>query len=311
MDSSTTRNTVRILTTDGKGCFYESTYDLPELKDTDILVRAAMTGVCRSDIAMMQGEFQLLPISMHGHEGLGVVEAVGEAVHDVSVGNFVATRGEPAYADKYVAVANTYVKVPELDPKYIIEPVACAINVVLNSLDEIKKRQGGKLCILGTGFLARIVNETLKLLDLKFDVIDVVGSSNIKYWHLLLHTPAQHDYDIVIDLSEKDTLKNVNLAENSLIIMAAEKHTPFHTTFGNWLWKNVTMHYPSPRATTFIQAMRLAVTYTETGKLNISNTWTRGYDRNTEWQHAFDDALNRPYGYSRGYIDWTRIEQNH
>ena len=59
MDSPTTGTSVRILTTDGKGSFYESTYDLPELQEGDILVKAAMTGVCRSDIAMMQGDFQL------------------------------------------------------------------------------------------------------------------------------------------------------------------------------------------------------------------------------------------------------------
>ena len=299
MDSPTVGSTVRALVTDGNGAFYESTYVIPELQDGDILVKAMMTGVCRSDIAMMQGDFQLLPTSMHGHEGLGV---------NVVTGEYVATRGEPAYADYYVAKKGTYVTVPKLDPKYIIEPVACAINVVLNSLDDLTKRQGGKLCILGTGFLARIVNETIKILNLNFSIIDVVGSSNIKYWHLLLHKPADYEYDVVIDLSEKDTLKDVNLAENSLIIMAAEKHAEFHTTFGNWLWKNVTMHYPSPRATTFIQAMRLAVNYTETGKLSIDNTWTRSYNRNTEWQQAFNDALNRPYGYSRGYIDWTSIE---
>tara|TARA_R110000868_G_scaffold183707_1_gene424995 strand:- start:72 stop:968 length:897 start_codon:yes stop_codon:yes gene_type:complete len=298
MDSPTVGSTVRALITDGNGAFYESTYVIPELQDGDILVKAAMTGVCRSDIAMMQGDFQLLPACMHGHEGLGI---------NVVTGEYVATRGEPAYADYYVARKGTYVTVPELDSKYIIEPVACAINVVLNSLDELKKRQGEKLCILGTGFLARIVNETLKIMDLKFSDIDVVGNSNIKYWHLLLHKPAECEYDVVIDLSERDTLMNINLAENALVIMAAEKHKQCATTFGNWLWKNVTMHFPSPRATTFIRAMRVAVTYIETGKLSIDNTWTRSYNRNTEWQQAFDDAVNRPHGYSRGYIDWTSI----
>ena len=298
MDSPTVGSTVRALITDGNGAFYESTYVIPELQDGDILVKAAMTGVCRSDIAMMQGDFQLLPACMHGHEGLGI---------NVVTGEYVATRGEPAYADYYVARKGTYVTVPELDSKYIIEPVACAINVVLNSLDELKKRQGEKLCILGTGFLARIVNETLKIMDLKFSDIDVVGNSNIKYWHLLLHKPAECEYDVVIDLSERDTLMNINLAENALVIMAAEKHKQCATTFGNWLWKNVTMHFPSPRATTFIRAMRVAVTYIETGKLSIDNTWTRSYNRNTEWQQAFDDAVNRPDGYSRGYIDWTSI----
>src|SRR5210317_1793339 len=140
MDSPTVGDTVKALVTDGNGTFFESEYTIPELNEGDILVRAAMTGVCRSDIAMMQGEFQLLPTSMHGHEGLGINTATGE---------YVATRGEPAYADYYVAREGTYVTVPELDPKYIVEAVACGINVILNSLEELRKREGGKVLILG------------------------------------------------------------------------------------------------------------------------------------------------------------------
>jgi hypothetical protein len=50
--------------------------------------------------------------------------------------------------------------------------------------------------------------------------------------------------------------------------------------------------------------MKLAVTHIEFGKLNVDNTWTRGYNRNTEWEQAFADAVNRPAGYNRGYIKW-------
>jgi hypothetical protein len=294
MDSPAVGDTVKALVTDGNGTFFESEYTIPELNDGDILVRAAMTGVCRSDVAMMQGEFQLLPTSMHGHEGLGINTATGE---------YVATRGEPAYADYYVARKGTYVTVPELDPKYIAEPVACGINVILNSLEDLKKRQGGKLLIIGTGFLARVAHQTLSNLNLEFD-ITVVGNSNINYWHLLLPTPDKDEYNVVIDLSERNTLELVNVAENALIIMAAEKSTGILTSFSSWLWKNVTMHFPSPRASTFIQAMNLAVTWTEFGKLNLDNIWTRGYNRTNEWQQAFSDAVDRPEGYNRGYIEW-------
>lgn len=295
MDSPAVGDTVRALTTDGKGTFFESTYTIPELHEGDILVKAAMTGVCRSDIAMMQGDFQLLPASMHGHEGLGI---------DVATGKYVATRGEPAYADYYVARKDTYVTVPELDPKYIAEPVACGINVVLNSLEELKKRQHKNLVILGSGFLARVVHQTLRNLRLDYN-IDVVGRSNQDYWkELLIAHPKSYEYDVVIDLSEKNTLEIVNIAENGLIIMAAEKSTGMLTSFGDWLWKNVTMQFPSPRAETFIQAMYLAVTWTEIGKLNLDNIWTCSYSRKNEWQQAFNDAVNRPSGYSRGYIKW-------
>lgn len=295
MDSPTVGDTVRALTTDGKGTFFESTYTIPELHEGDILVKAAMTGVCRSDIAMMQGEFQLLPASMHGHEGLGI---------NVETGEYVATRGEPAYADYYVARKDTYVTVPELDPKYIVEPVACGINVVLNSLEELKKRQNTNLVILGSGFLARVVHQTLKILRLEFN-IDVVGRSNKDYWgDLLIEHPKSYEYDVVIDLSEKNTLEIVNVAENGLIIMAAEKSTGMLTSFGDWLWKNVTMQFPSPRAKTFIESMQLAVTWTQSNKLVLDNIWTRSYNRTNEWKQAFEDAVNRPNGYSRGYIKW-------
>lgn len=295
MVTPTCGDTVKALVTDGNGSFFESEYTIPKLNKGDILVRAAMTGVCRSDIAMMQGEFQLLPTSMHGHEGLGI---------NVATGRPVATRGEPAYADYYVARAGTYVEVPEVDPKYIVEPVACGINVVLNSLEDLKKRNGGKMCLIGTGFLAKVVHQTLQNLNLNFD-IDVVGTSNINYWHLLMPLPhAETEYDVVIDLSESHKLMHAQLAENALVIMAAEKAEPVVTNFSSWLWKNITMHYPSPRAESFHRAMNLAVTWIEFDKLTIDNTWTRGYNRETEWKQAFEDAVNRPEGYSRGYIVW-------
>lgn len=294
MDSPTVGDTVRSLTTDGQGTFFESTYTIPELDKEDILVKAVMTGVCRSDVAMMQGSFQLLPPSMHGHEGLGI---------NVLTGEYVATRGEPAYADYYVARKDTYVTVPELDPKYIVEPVACGINVVTNSLNEIRAKQGGRLLIIGTGFLARVVDQTLKNLGLIFEV-DVIGHSNLDYWRELYSHPRSCEYDVVVDLSEKNTLEFVNVAENGLIIIGAEKSSGMLTTFSNWLWKNATVKFPSPRAPEFKQAMNLAVNWVQLNRLDLDNVWTRGYNRENEWQQAFSDAVNRPAGYNRGYIKW-------
>jgi threonine dehydrogenase-like Zn-dependent dehydrogenase len=120
----------KCLQTTGLGFFEEVEYDVPSFGTDEILVRAVMTGVCRSDIDMMQGNFGPLPLSMQGHEGLGKVIGRGLNVKDVDIGDFVATRGEPAYADVYNVRKNEYVKVPEADPKYILEPVACGINLI-------------------------------------------------------------------------------------------------------------------------------------------------------------------------------------
>jgi hypothetical protein len=52
--------------------------------------------------------------------------------------------------------------------------------------------------------------------------------------------------------------------------------------------------------------MREAVDFISTGKLDVSNFWTKGYSRGTEWRDAFADATNRTNGYARGYIDWRK-----
>ena len=121
---------VKLLCTDGKGTFSEIAWDKPAINNNEIEVKAVMTGVCRSDIDMMNGEFGPLPIHMHGHEGLGIVTRVGMGVANTSVGDIVATRGEPAYADYYNVRIEEFVVVPEANPKYILEPVACGINLI-------------------------------------------------------------------------------------------------------------------------------------------------------------------------------------
>jgi D-arabinose 1-dehydrogenase-like Zn-dependent alcohol dehydrogenase len=153
----------RILVTTGQGEFVESEYACPELGANEIEVKSIMTGVCRSDIDMMQGNFGPLPLNMQGHEGLGKVTKVGTAIFDVRVGDLVATRGEPAYADQYTVRQYEYVNIPEAHPRYIIEPVACGVNIVSQALSELRWRQGAnsKLLILGSGFLAWVAYHTI------------------------------------------------------------------------------------------------------------------------------------------------------
>lgn len=263
-----------------------------------------MTGVCRSDIDMMQGNFGPLPLHMQGHEGLAQVVAVGEDVVNVKVGDIVATRGEPAYADYYNVRNGEFVVVPEADPKYILEPVACGINLINQAKDQIEKRQGvnSRMLILGSGFLAWVAYQTLRLNGFFYHV-DVVGSNNKELWGDILQPNTQANYDVVIDLSDKlDIFEKDILRENSLIIFGAQKTVT--TDFGNLLWKACTMVFPSPRNSEFINCMHFAKHWIENDYLNVDSFWTKCYNRETEWQQAFEDGINRPQGYSRGYIKW-------
>ena len=294
----------RILYTEGTGSFKEKTWDKPNITSNEIEVKALMTGVCRSDIDMMLGTFGPLPLHMQGHEGLGVVTRVGADLLNIKVGDYVATRGEPAYSDYYNAKRNEFVVVPAAEPKYILEPVACGINLINQARDQIQRRQGGvsRMLILGSGFLAWVAYHTMRL-NGYFYQVDVVGSSNKELWGDILQNDTDANYDVVIDLSSKlDVFEKDILRENALIIFGSQKTVT--TDFSNLLWKACTMTFPSPRNPEFIDCMHFAKHWIENGYLEVDSFWTKAYERDTEWQQAFKDGVDRPKGYSRGYISW-------
>ena len=289
----------RCLQTTGQGYFEEVEYVMPTLTENEICVRAVMTGVCRSDIDMMNGNFGPLPLQMQGHEGLGQVIGIGANITDVNFGDIVATRGEPAYADFYNVRKDEYVQVPEAHPRYIIEPVACGINAV----DVADCARRDKILIIGSGFLAWVAYHTLT----KFkhcERVDVVGSSNIDLWGDRLLLGTTESYDVVIDLSGKYALGiDINLNNNALIVDAVGKAVSKEEAQAQ-LWKAVTTVRPSPRNPNFHQCMKDAVWMIENGCLKVDSFWTKCYNRDTEWQQAFADGANRPSNYSRGYIKW-------
>lgn len=298
---------VRLLRTYGDGRFVEEEWIKPEPTDDEIEVKAVMTGVCRSDIDMMSGKFPVLPEHMSGHEGLGIVTKIGKNVDPfiskVKIGDFVATRGEPAYADYYNCRVNEFVVVEELDPKYILEPVACGINCVNQAYNEFEYREDGKCLILGSGFLAWTVFNSLRHHFNNLQV-EALGSNNIDLWRNKLLLGTSDRYDIVVDLSGKYGLgTDISLNNEALIIDAVGKAV-LKEEAQEQLWKAVTTIKPSPRTSKFIHSMYQARWMIANGELEVDSFWTKCYNRNTEWQQAFEDGLNRPQGYSRGYIKW-------
>jgi NADPH:quinone reductase-like Zn-dependent oxidoreductase len=294
----------RVLQTNGNGEFIETEFAIPQLAADEICVRSVMTGVCRSDIDMMLGTFGPLPLHMQGHEGLGQVIGIGANVIDVKFGDYVATRGEPAYADVYNVRNREYVAVPEAHPRYILEPVACGINIVHQPLREIAERAGPgrRLLILGSGFLAWAAYNTIKLNHLDFE-ITVVGKSNKELWQDALSNDYSGTYDVVIDLSSSTYVFDCPILNNeALVIFGSQKQVS--TDFSTLLWKACTMMFPSPRTDKFYDCMKQAEYWITNGDIDVDSFWTKGYNRDTEWQQAFSDGNNRPANYSRGYIYW-------
>jgi S-(hydroxymethyl)glutathione dehydrogenase/alcohol dehydrogenase len=71
------------------------TLELAPLQPGDVLVRIRASGLCHSDLEVIQGTLAYpLPIVL-GHEGAGVVEAVGSAVTQVKKGDHVICSWNP------------------------------------------------------------------------------------------------------------------------------------------------------------------------------------------------------------------------
>jgi len=300
----------RLFYTTGKQDIIHEEWDKPEITNNEIEVQSVFTGMCRSDIDMYCGTFQLLPKTIQGHESVGIVTKVGKDIKDVKEGDYVATRGEPAFADFYNCPHRMFVKIPELSPKYIIEPVACAINIAESG---IAARFGNdEVLILGSGFLSTIVYTYYKNNNrVQPGQVTVVGNANRDFWTKqgieLVNALdiAGKKFKNVIDISEKPEYLDLNFyAEGANIVLAAEKHPAANLTFGQFLWNATNIKFPSPRNYYFYDCMVDAVASIKSGEIDVSTLWTKSYDRETDVELAFKEGLHRAPGYGRGYIEW-------
>src|SRR5690349_7596415 len=62
----------------------------------EVLVRMYAAGVCHSDLHTYKGELRTTPPVVLGHEGAGVVEAIGPGVTKVKVGDRVMINWLPS-----------------------------------------------------------------------------------------------------------------------------------------------------------------------------------------------------------------------
>lgn len=130
----------------------------PDPGPGEIRVRLEGSGVCGSHSTLWEGrEWFRYPCEpgAPGHEGWGVVDAVGEGVGDVSTGTRVALLSYRAFAEYDIAPASAAVPLPsELDGVPMPgEALGCAMNVFQRS----DVRPGHDVAVIGVGFLGALV----------------------------------------------------------------------------------------------------------------------------------------------------------
>jgi threonine dehydrogenase-like Zn-dependent dehydrogenase len=120
----------------------------------EVRVRLEGCGVCGSNLPVWEGrpwfKYPLEP-GTPGHEGWGVVDAVGDGMQEFAVGDRVAFLSAHAYAEHDFAGADSLVKLPPAlaGKPFPGEPLACAVNIFRRSQIE----PGQNVAVVGVGFL--------------------------------------------------------------------------------------------------------------------------------------------------------------
>lgn len=134
--------------------------DVPKPAADAVRIRMQGCGVCASGLPVWEGrpwfEYPLEPGSP-GHEGWGVVDALGSNVHDLEQGDRVAVVSYRAFAQFDVAPRAAVVKLPaQLDGRaFPGEPLGCAMNI----FERGDIRAGMSVAIVGGGFLGVLLTQ--------------------------------------------------------------------------------------------------------------------------------------------------------
>ena len=134
--------------------------ELPQPGAGQVRLRLEGCGVCASNLEPWAGnEWTPYPGEPGGlgHEGWGVIDALGDSVQGLAIGDRVAALSYNSYAEYDLADADAVVKLPAaLDGRpFPGEPLGCALNIFRRA----DIRAGQTVAIIGIGFLGAVLTK--------------------------------------------------------------------------------------------------------------------------------------------------------
>jgi threonine dehydrogenase-like Zn-dependent dehydrogenase len=289
-----------------------------------VRVRLEGCGVCASNLTPWAGppwqRFPLEPGAL-GHEGWGVIDALGEGVLGLELGERVAALSYKAYAEYDVADAGAVVTLPpELAGRpFPGEPLGCAMNVFRRS-DVLR---GQTVAIVGIGFLGAIL--TRLATDVGARVIAISRrpfSLEVARRFGAAEAIPMDDHDSIIarvkaltggHLCDRvveavglqwplDLAAELTRERGRLIIAGYHQDGPRQVNMQLWNWRGLDVTCAHERdLATYARGLREAVEAVASGRLDPTPLYTHAFPL-----EKLDEALNatrdRPDGFLKALV---------
>ncbi|MFF7642853.1 alcohol dehydrogenase catalytic domain-containing protein [Streptomyces canus] len=213
-----------------------ATVEDPAPGPREVVVEVAATGLCGTDLHILQGEFApKLPI-IPGHEFAGEVVARGSEVTELALGDRVAVdpslycfechycrRGHNNLCERWAAIGVTHpgavaeyavapaancVRLPDhvdVQDAALIEPLSCAVR----GYDVLRSRLASRVLVYGAGTMGLMMLQLAKATGAaSVDVVDLNAERLATAWQLGCSAaaasadeidPPHHGWDLVVD----------------------------------------------------------------------------------------------------------------
>lgn len=298
--------------------------DPPTPSEDRVRVRLEGCGVCASNLPVWEGRpWFNYPIETGapGHEGWGVVDAVGPGVTGVELGDRVAFLSGHAYADHDLTSPQALVKLP---PKlngqpFPGEPLACAVNIFRRA----QIGAGQRVAVVGVGFMGAVVTAmsvragaTVVALSRRSFALQLAERSGACACFGLEDIPravreAQQfsrgeGYERVVECvgsqEALDIASELAAIRGRLVIAGYHQDGDRRVNLQQWNWRGldvINAHERDPQQ--YVRGMREAVDLVAGGELDMSILLTHQFPLE-DISEAFDTLARRPDGFVKALV---------
>jgi threonine dehydrogenase-like Zn-dependent dehydrogenase len=299
-------------------------FELPRPGPGQVRIRLEGCGVCASNLVPWAGpDWMTFPTERGGlgHEGWGVIDAVGRDVFDLEIGRRVAALTYHAYATHDIAEADALVPLPESlsGVPFPGEPLGCAINIFKRCGIEA----GQTVAIVGIGFLGALLVQLASAEGARVIAISrrsssrelaaQAGAASVipmdDHWGIIEQVKQLTDgtlCDCVIEAVGKqwplDLAAELTRERGLLVVAGYHQDGPRQVNMQMWNWRGIDVinaHERNPAV--YIAGMREAVSAVETERLRPLELYTHRFPL-----ERLDEALNitrdRPDGFVKALV---------